>query len=126
MTPIYKSLAFWTLVAGFLAFVAKFLSPNFPLSNQDILNALLFLLGLFGIVPAARVGALMRSSATVGLVDLLSSLQFWTLLAALASFVIHYYLPEFPFTEVMILSVILYVLEFFGIIPQARANGFMR
>ena len=70
MNTIFKSLTFWTLVAGLLAFVAKFFLPTFPLDAVQILAAVLFLLGLFGVTPAFRA----QGAMTAGIA---SSLAFW-------------------------------------------------
>ena len=110
---IFKSLTFWTLVVGVLAFVAKFFLPAFPLDNQGILSLILFLLGLVNIVPTARL-----ISATFS--DLLKSLHFWTMLTGLVSFVIHYFAPTFPMDAAAILTVVLIILGLFNINPELR------
>lgn len=58
MIPIYKSKIFWTLVAGVLAFVAKYFYPAFPLSEVEILALIIFILNMFGIVPELRARGL--------------------------------------------------------------------
>lgn len=113
-------LQFWVLVAGLIAFVAKFFYPDFPLDEQQILAAVLFLLGLIGVTPQARLA--MRSSA-LGLGDLLKSLAFWTMVVGLAEFVIHYYLPDFPLDQANLLAIVIFVLQQFGINPELRARG---
>lgn len=127
MPPVYASLPFWTLVAGFVVYVIKFFSPTFPLSDADILSGILFVLGLFGVVPTVRLAMSARGmTASFTLGDLFNNLQFWSLLVGVASFVIHYYAPTFPFTEALILSAVLYALGFFGITPQLRERGFLK
>jgi len=59
MPPIYKSKVFWTLVAGVLAFVAKFFYPEFPFSEVEILAAIVFVLNMFKIYPELRARGLM-------------------------------------------------------------------
>lgn len=114
---IFKSLTFWTLVAGLLAFVAKFFLPNFPLDAGGILALVLFLLGLFGIIPAVRVGV------RAGMI--FSSLAFWEMVVGLVVFVIHQFLPNFPMDTAAILAIVLFVLGLFGIKPELRARGIM-
>lgn len=57
--PIYKSKIFWTLIAGLLAFVAKFFYPAFPLSEVEILALIYFVLNMFKIVPELQERGLM-------------------------------------------------------------------
>jgi len=113
-----NSLQFWTLVAGLVAFVAKFFYPNFPVDETQILAALLFLLGLIGVVPQ------LRTRAVTGY-NLLTSKAFWTLVAGLVSFVVHYYFPTFPLDQAVLLSVIFFVLSAFGVNPELRKNNLM-
>lgn len=113
---IFNSLTFWTLVAGLLAFVAKFFYPAFPLDNQGILDVLLFLLGLVNIVPTARL-----MGATFG--DLLKSLSFWTMLAGLVAFVLHFFFPAFPLDEAGVLGVIIFLLGLFQIKPELKMRA---
>jgi hypothetical protein len=110
-----KSLTFWTLVAGVLAFVAKFLFPAFPLDSTGILAVILFFLGLFGIVPAVR--------GVLPFGDLLKSLPFWGLVVGLIAFVLHYFVPTFPMDNTAILAVVLFILACFGIKPELRLRG---
>lgn len=109
-----SNLQFWTLVAGFLAFVLKFLWPGLPLDSTLILSVILLLLAAFGIYPK------LRARATVG--ELIRSLEFWTLLAGLAGFVVYFYVPDFPFDQAVILGAILFVLKLFGIEPSILAH----
>jgi hypothetical protein len=57
--PIHKSIIFWTLIAGLLAFVAKFFYPAFPLSEVEILALIIFVLNLFNIKPELQARGLM-------------------------------------------------------------------
>lgn len=114
-----NTLQFWVLVAGLVAFVAKFFYPAFPFDEQQILAALLFLLGLIGVVPQARLKA-------VGFNDLLHSIAFWTMLVGLAEFVIHYYLPDFPLNQANLLAIVVFVLQQFGINPELRQRGVLK
>ncbi len=123
MIPIVYSLQFWTLVAGLLAFTARYYFPSFPLDEAGILALLLFALGLIGIVPQFRLyGARVALTTTV----LYNSLPFWQLVAGLAAFVLHYFVPDFPFDEVLILAAIVFVLGLFGITPELRQRGLIR
>jgi len=51
---------------------------------------------------------------------------FWTLIAGVAAFVAKFYAPEFPFSEVEILAVIIFVLNLFKIEPELRARGLIK
>ena len=57
---IVHSLAFWQLVAGFLAFVLHFFAPTLPLDNVAILAVIVYVLSLFGVVPELRARGLMK------------------------------------------------------------------
>jgi uncharacterized membrane protein YqjE len=116
---LIQSVAFWTLIVGLLAFVVKFFSPSFPFDETQILAAVLFVLGLFGVIPSVRA----KGFAAVGAGSILKSLQFWTMVCGLVSFVIHYFAPSFPFAESAILAFVVYVLGFFQITPELRARG---
>lgn len=118
---IFKSLTFWTLLAGLLAFVAHWYFPAFPLDTATILAAVLFILGLIGIVPTLRVSGL-RALATPPVVN---SLAFWQLVAGLAAFVLHFWAPSFPFDQEVILGAILFILGLVGVRPELRARGLL-
>lgn len=112
---ILKSLTFWTLVAGLLAFVVKFFMPTFPLDATGILALVLFLLGLFGVVPAVR--------SAIGAGSILTSLAFWEMVVGLIAFVVHQFMPSFPLDTAALLGIILFILGLFGIKPELRARG---
>jgi hypothetical protein len=115
-----SNLQFITLVAGFLAYVATFFYPNFPLDEEQILAGVLFLLGLIGVTPTIR--AINNPAVTdYTIADLFKSFAFWTLVAGILGFVIRYYKPDFPYTDAVILSVIVFLLNQFGIKPEARS-----
>ena len=118
--PIFKSLKFWTLLVGLVAFVIRFYQPGFPLSEVNILALVLFALGLIGVVPAFRVKGF-RAALTGGIVNVLA---FWQLVAGFIIFVITYFSPTFPFATETLLGVILFVLSFFQIKPELQAQGF--
>ena len=59
MPPVHKSIQFWTLIAGLLAFIAANYVPNFPLSKEVILQVVVYVLGLVGIVPELKARRLM-------------------------------------------------------------------
>jgi hypothetical protein len=118
---LVKSLAFWTLVAGVIAFVAKFFAPALPFDATQILAAILFVLGLAGVVPTLR--ARVYGRALVAPADILKSLPFWTMVTGLVSFIVHFYAPAFPFEQSAILALVVYVLGFFQITPELRARG---
>ena len=58
--PIVNSLAFWQLVAGFVAFVLHFFAPSFPLGTDIILGVILFVLGYVGIHPELRARGILK------------------------------------------------------------------
>ena len=60
MIPIYKSKIFWTLIAGVIAFVVKYFSPDFPLSEVEILALIYFILNLFKVKPELQERGLLR------------------------------------------------------------------
>jgi hypothetical protein len=57
---IFQSKIFWTLVAGLIAFVAKFFYPAFPLDEVQILALVVFVLNSFGINPELRARGLIK------------------------------------------------------------------
>lgn len=60
--PIVNSLAFWQLVAGFLAFVVHFFAPDFPFSTETILAVILYILAVVGINPELRARGILPGS----------------------------------------------------------------
>lgn len=123
MTPFYKSLTFWALVAAFLAYVARFFAPTFPMDQAQILSALLFLIGLFGIVPTmliTKTRSLSLSSESIFLMK-----EFWFLLVGVVAFVIHSYFPTFPLDDNALLALVLFIVGLFGIHPELRNRGLL-
>jgi hypothetical protein len=116
---IFKSLTFWTLIAGLVAFVAKFFFPAFPMDAAGILAAILFVLGLIGVVPSVRAMGV-RGAVAGGIIN---SLAFWQLVAGLLFFVLRWFAPSFPFDQGIILAFIVFVLGWFGVTPELRARG---
>lgn len=110
---MFNSRVFWLIVATIFVYVVKFVNPTFPLDVTTVLNAILFILGLVGVVVTLRA----VTKRALGWSDLLHSLPLWSLIASLVSFVVHYYFPTFPMDEVLILAVIVWVLDQFGIQP---------
>lgn len=119
---IYK-LQFWTLIAGLLAYIVKYLYPDTPITEADILAGVLFILGLIGVVPTVR--GIRESVYGATTVDIFKSLAFWTLVAGLVGFVVRFYAPNFPYTDAVILGIIIYLLNQIGINPQLRLMGFI-
>lgn len=117
---LFKSLAFWTLLAGFVVGVFKILNPGFPIDAPTLLSAILFVLGLVGIFPTAR-----RMLAPV---DIFKSLAFWQLLVGLVGFSLRFVFPTLPpeITDTVLLSVVVFVLGFFGVNPELRARGILK
>ena len=113
---IWKSLTFWTLVAGLLAFVARFFYPAFPLDAVQILAAIMFVLGLIGVMPQFRATRTLTGS-------IVHSLAFWQLVAGLLVFVVRFFAPTFPFDQTVIVGFIIFILSFFGIYPELRIRG---
>lgn len=118
-TPIYKSLTFWTLLAGLAAFVARFYVPAFPLSEANILALVLVVLGLIGVVPTLQVRGV-RGALASGIITVLA---FWQLVAGLVWFVLSYFAPALPFSTETILGVILFILSLFNIRPELRLRA---
>lgn len=116
---IFKSLTFWTLLAGLIAFIARFYFPAFPLDAIAILDLVLFVLGLIGVVPQLRVQGALTGS-------IVNSLAFWQMVAGLVAFVLHFFAPTFPFDEVVILGFFLFVLGLFNIYPELRVRGLLQ
>ena len=116
---IIKSLKFWTLVAGFLAFVIGFYSPNFPFDEVAILSAILFLLSLFGIVPEVRHLGL-RSA------DIYKKKEFWLLVTGLLAFVANFFFPELGITSGILMGVVVFIFGIFGIELELKARGLWR
>lgn len=120
MPPIFNSLQFWTLVAGVVAFVARYYFPDtFPLDEVSILNIIVFLLGLIGVVLTLRA----QGTRALRMTAFYNSLAFWQLVVGLLAFVLHYFAPELPFTTEQLLAVIVFVLGALGVYPELRARG---
>lgn len=115
---VIYSLQFWTLVVALLVYVVKYYFPIFPFDNAQILAAVLFLLGLIGVVPQAQL-----RGASFG--DLLHSKAFWTLVAGIVAFLAHFFAPEFPLDGAVILALIVFVLNSAGINPELRRAGIL-
>ena len=60
INDLLKSLNFWVLVVGLLAFVLKFFVPSFPFDESTILKFVLFLLGLVNIHPELKARGLVK------------------------------------------------------------------
>lgn len=118
---IFKSLTFWTLLAGLAAFVLRWYFPAFPLDAETILALVLFVLGLIKIYPTLRSRGF-RSLATP---PVITSLAFWQLVAGLVAFILHFWAPSFPFDTPTILGAILFVLGLIEIYPELRARGIL-
>src|SRR3972149_1272408 len=118
-----NSLAFWVLIAGLIAFVAKFFVPSIPFDAEQILAVLLFVLGLFGFYPKVFLAP---PSHSLTVVDLFHSLAFWVMVVGLVEFVVHYYFPDFPLEQANLLALVLFVLYQFGITPELRARGLLK
>lgn len=116
---IFQSLTFWTLLVGVIAFVLRWYYPDFPLDEISILALVLFALGLIGITPTLRA----RGASALTSPPVINSLAFWQLVAGFVAFVIHFFAPDFPFDNEIILGVILFVLGYVGITPELRARG---
>lgn len=59
--PVINSLAFWQIVAGFVAFVLHFFAPSFPFGTEAILAVILFVLAAIGIKPELRARGVLPS-----------------------------------------------------------------
>ena len=119
---IYR-LQFWTLAVALITYVAKYYYPDLPITEADILAGVLFLLGLIGVVPTVQ--GIRGKTVGADISDLWTSLAFWTLVAGLIGFVVHFFAPDFPYTNTVILAVIIWVLNQIGINPQLQYRGFV-
>jgi NADH:ubiquinone oxidoreductase subunit K len=117
---LFKSLAFWTIVAGAIVGVAKLLNPAFPIDAVTLLLDILFVLSIVGIVPTVR-----RSLVPS---DIFKSLAFWQLIVSLVGFTLRFVFPTLPaeVTDVVLLSLVVFVLGFFGVNPELRARGLLK
>lgn len=52
---------------------------------------------------------------------IIGSKAFWMALIAVVLFVVKFFAPTFPFDAVAIYSVVVFILSFFGVVPQLRA-----
>jgi hypothetical protein len=121
--PMVYKFQFWTLVAGLAAYVAKYFYPDLPLGEESILAGVLFLLGLVGVVPT--VLGIRESKYGAVASDIFKSMAFWVLVAGLVGFIARFYAPAFPYSDAVILSVVIFLLNQFGINPQLRLWGFV-
>ena len=117
---LVKSLAFWTFLVGFLVGVAKILNPAFPIDAVTLLSAILFVLGLVGVVPTVRRSVLPS--------DIFKSLAFWQLVVALIGFTLRFVFPTLPaeISDTVLLASVVFVLGFFGVNPELRARGLLK
>ena len=114
------NLQFWTMVAGLIAYVVAYYVPTFPLSGEQILAAILFILGLIGVVPQVRANAIGLAAVPVYKMK-----AFWVLVVGLTGFVVNYYLPTFPYDTTVILGIVIFVLNQLGINPELRARNLL-
>lgn len=117
---VYK-LQFWTLVVALVAYVAKYFFPALPLTDADILAGVLFLIGLIGVYPTVRATVSAVHGITAS--DIFKSKAFWILVAGLVGFVVRFYAPNFPYTDAVVLSVIIFVLNQLGVNPELQYNN---
>jgi hypothetical protein len=64
MPPIYKSLAFWKMVAIFVTGIILYYAPTLPINDTLILALVLTALQAFSITPELRARGLMASKST--------------------------------------------------------------
>lgn len=115
---LFKSLTFWTLFVGVIAFIIRWYIPAFPLTEGQILSVVIFLLGLISIFPTL----LARGFRAFVTPPILNSLAFIELLAGLVAFVLQTVAPDAPITRELVLGVILAVLAMLQIHPELRAR----
>lgn len=115
-----QSLQFWTLVAGLVAYVAKYYFPTLPLDATGILAGILFVLGLIGVVPQVRAN---QRGLAVG--NIFASKALWILIVGLVGFVVRFYAPTFPYDDTVILGIVIFVLNQVGINPELRAKSLL-
>ena len=51
----WKTRTFWVMVVGLLLYIVKQYFPNFPISEEMLLDVVVFVLGLFGVVLESRL-----------------------------------------------------------------------
>jgi len=56
---LVKSLKFWTLLVGLLAFIAQAYVPNFPMDEDFLLQLFVSVLALLGIHPELKARGLL-------------------------------------------------------------------
>lgn len=121
MKNIFKSLNFITLLVGLVMFVITFYVPAFPLDQANVLELVLFALGLINIYPTVNAMGV-RGAIAGGILD---SLPFWQLLVGLVTFVLDFYFPNFPIGYQPLLAIFLFVLGLFKIVPTIIQRGVM-
>lgn len=115
-----------TIVAGLILAALKAVYPTIPLTEEQIVMVVTFLLGLFGVVVQVRNRAKVRQLDPNGGNVILTSKAFWVMVAGLISFVVMAYFPDFPMANFDIAALLLWVLAQFGINPQLRAQGLLK
>jgi hypothetical protein len=121
---LFKSLTFWGLVVGIVAFLVRFFVPEFPFDEGAILAFTLFLLGLAGVYPTVQTALSVRGLGfSMAWSDVFLIREFWVLLVGLISFVIFYFFPHFPFGSEELLGLVLFILALFQINPELKERG---
>lgn len=115
-----------TIVAGLLLAALKAFFPTIPLTEEQIVLVVTFLLGLFGIVVQVRARAKLRQLDPNGGNVILNSKAFWLLIASVLSLVVTSFFPDFPIAQVDIAGVLLWLVAQAGLNPQFRAQGLMK
>lgn len=115
-----------TIIAGLILAALKQFFPTIPLTEEQIVLVITFLLGLFGVVVQVMKRAQIRSLNPDGGNVVLNSKAFWLGIASLISLVITAYAPDFPIAQVDIAGVLLWLVAQVGLNPQFRAQGLIK
>ncbi len=115
-----------TIIAGLVLAALKAFFPTIPLSEEQIVLLITFLLGLFGVVVQLRNRAQLRKLDPNGGNVILNSKAFWLLIASVLSLVVTSFFPDFPIAQVDISGVLLWLVTQAGLNPQFRAQGLLK
>ncbi len=110
-----------TALAAIIGMFLREQVPWFPFTDAQILAAMLFLLGLIGVVP--QVWIMLKYKLKRGLTGTegwLKSKALWEMVAGIASIILLAYFPNLPITPAMILAFILFALNQAGINPEIK------
>ncbi len=111
-----------TVVAGLIVLVVKQFWPEFPFSNEQVVAAIVALLGLFGVIVQLRA----RIRGILGAGEWWKSKALWIAVAGIANIVLLSYVPDFPVAQFDLAALLFWVLAQFGINPELRAQRLIK